>query len=119
MPTTSKPGRIERDRYFHFRASTPEIDTINRNATQAGMRAGPYARDLAISGGNLHIVSRVDESAVFELRRLGAMLKSLYPKNSNWTNEEKRTHWAAMQAVLAHARKLSGEDDAGGEHGDA
>ncbi|SCC94659.1 putative Mobilization protein MobB [Thiomonas sp. X19] len=118
MPAAAKPPRTPhtpRDRFFHFRASTPEIDAINRHAAQAGMRPGVFVRDLALSGGNLRLVSRVDASAVFELRRLGAMLKSLYPKESNWTNEEKRAHWAAMKTVLAHARKLSGEDDAGGE----
>ena len=104
----NKPARNPRELFFHFRCTRAEIETINSNATQAGMRPGVFVRDLALSGGKLRIVSRVDESAVFELRRLGAMLKSLYPKESNWTNEEKRHHWAAMTAVLEHADRLAG-----------
>jgi hypothetical protein len=97
-----------RDKFFHFRLTQADIDQINRNAAQAGMRPGVFVRELALSGGNMRVVSRVDQSAVFELRRLGAMLKNLYPKNStNWTNEEKRRHWDAMKAVLEHADRLA------------
>ena len=105
----NKSARDPRDLFFHFRCTRAEIDTINGHAAQAGMRPGVFVRDLALSGGKLRIVSRVDESAVFELRRLGAMLKSLYPKESNWTNDEKRRHWDAMKAVLEHADKLAGD----------
>ncbi|MBN8744556.1 MAG: hypothetical protein J0I24_09635 [Thiomonas arsenitoxydans] len=109
MNSNNKPKRKPRELFFHFRCTRAEIDAINAHAAQAGMRPGVFVRDLALSGGKLRIVSRVDESAVFELRRLGAMLKSLYPKESNWTNEEKRRHWSAMQAVLEHADRLAGD----------
>ena len=112
----SKPARNPRDLFFHFRCTRAEIDAINAHAAQAGMRPGVFVRDLALSGGKLRIVSRVDESAVFELRRLGAMLKSLYPKDANWTNEEKRHYWSAMKSVLEHADRLTGGKDEGGEH---
>lgn len=105
----NKPVRDPRDLFFHFRCTRAEIDAINSNAAQAGMRPGVFVRDVALSGGNLRIVSRVDESAVFELRRLGAMLKGFYPKTANWTNEEKRRHWDAMKAVLEHADRLAGD----------
>lgn len=111
MNTNNKPKRQPRDLFFHFRATRAEIDTINANATQAGMRPGVFVRDLALSGGNLCVVSRVDESAVFELRRLGAMLKGMYPKEANWSNEEKRRYWDAMQSVLAHAASLAGDSE--------
>lgn len=107
MPTKSPT----RDKFFHFRVAQADIDQINRNAAEAGMRPGVFVRELAISGGNMRVVSRVDESAVFELRRLGAMLKNLYPKNANWTTEEKRRYWAAMQAVLKHADRLAGDGE--------
>ena len=105
----NKLDRDPRDLFFHFRCTRAEIDSINSHAAQAGIRPGVFVRDLALSGGKLRIVSRVDENAVFELRRLGAMLKGLYPKTANWTNEEKRRHWAAMKAVLEHADKLAGD----------
>jgi len=113
----NKPARDPRDLFFHFRCTRAEIDAINSNAAQAGMRPGVFVRDLALSGGKLRIVSRVDESAVFELRRLGAMLKGLYPKTANWTNEEKRRHWDAMKAVLGHAETLSGDAKGPAERG--
>ncbi len=120
MPTPTnnknKPARNPRDLFFHFRCTRSEIDAINAHAAQAGMRPGVFVRDLALSGGKLRIVSRVDESAVFELRRLGAMLKGLYPKESNWTNEEKRRYWSAMKSVLEHADRLAGGKDEGDEH---
>jgi hypothetical protein len=105
MPTKHSPTR---DKFFHFRLTQADIDQINRNAAQAGMRPGVFVRELALSGGNMRITSRVDESAVFELRRLGAMLKNLYPKNANWTADEKRRHWDAMKAILEHADRLAG-----------
>lgn len=114
----NKPDRDPRDLFFHFRCTRAEIDAIHRNAAQAGMRPGVFVRDLALSGGKLSIVSRVDENAVFELRRLGAMLKGLYPKTANWTNEEKRRHWAAMKAVLEHADKLAGDTTDPAERGE-
>ena len=120
MPTPTnnknKPARNPRDLFFHFRCTRTEIDTINAHAAKAGMRPGVFVRDLALSGGKLRIVSRVDESAVFELRRLGAMLKGLYPMEANWTNEEKRHYWSAMKSVLEHADRLAGGKDAGDEH---
>ena len=114
----NKPDRDPRDLFFHFRCTRAEIEAIHRNAAQTGMRPGVFVRDLALSGGKLRIVSRVDENAVFELRRLGAMLKSLYPKESNWTNEEKRRHWDAMKAVLEHAGKLAGDAKDPAERGE-
>ena len=42
------------------------------------------------------IAPLADKNAATELRRLGAMLKHLYPKESNWTASEKRQYWAAM-----------------------
>ena len=114
----NKPDRDPRDLFFHFRCTRAEIDSINSHAAQAGMRPGVFVRDLALSGGKLRIVSRVDEAAVFELRRLGAMLKSLYPKESNWTNEEKRRHWDAMKSVLEHAGKLAGDAKDPAERGE-
>jgi hypothetical protein len=115
----NKSKRAARDLFFHFRCTRSEIDAINAHAAHAGMRPGVFVRDLALSGGKLRIVSRVDESAVFELRRLGAMLKSLYPKESNWTNEEKRHYWSVMKSVLEHADRLAGGKDEGDEHEDA
>ena len=115
----NKSARNPRDLFFHFRCTRAEIDAINAHAAQAGMRPGVFVRDLALSGGKLRIVSRVDEGAVFELRRLGAMLKSLYPKNANWTGEEKRHYWSAMKSVLEHADRLAGGKDEGDEHEDA
>ena len=49
-----------------------------------------------------------DKNAATELRRLGAMLKHLYPKEANWTTGEKRQYWSAMHTLLGVAKNLDG-----------
>lgn len=55
------------------------------------------------------IAPLADKNAATELRRLGAMLKHLYPKESNWTVGEKRQYWAAMHTLLGVAKNLDGK----------
>ena len=55
------------------------------------------------------IAPLADKNAATELRRLGAMLKHLYPKESNWTASEKRQYWAAMHTLLGVAKNLDGK----------
>lgn len=95
-----------RNLFFHFRCTKPEIEAIQKNARRAGLRPSAFARAMSVSNGDAKLACRVDEEAIFELRRLGAMLKSLYPKNANWTNEEKRRYWDAMNSILRHADSL-------------
>lgn len=54
------------------------------------------------------LVAQADLDAARELRRLGAMLKHLYPKESNWSAAEKRQYWVAMHTLLGAAKKLDG-----------
>ncbi len=56
------------------------------------------------------IAPLADKNAATELRRLGAMLKHLYPKESNWTASEKRQYWAAMHTLLGVAKALTAEN---------
>ena len=55
------------------------------------------------------IAPLADKNAATELRRLGAMLKHLYPKESNWTASEKRQYWSAMHTLLGVAKNLDGK----------
>lgn len=86
------------------RVSEAERDAIHKRARDLGLTVSDFLRQACLNGSIT--VRALDSDAAFELRRLGAMLKSLYPKDANWTNDEKRRYWAAMQALLGYAERL-------------
>ena len=48
--------------------------------------------------------ARALNPAVLELRKIGAMLRGLYPKqDAGWSNAEKRRYWNAMETLLQKA----------------
>jgi len=76
---------------------------IAEAAGQANLFLSDYLRRIAFGH---RVRSVVDTQMVGELRRLGAMLKHLYPKASNWTAEEKRRYWQGYERLMALAAKL-------------
>lgn len=79
------------------------IVRIQENAQAAGLPMSEFIR-RALDGRRMSCV--VDRHMVGELRRLGAMLKHRYPKDSNWSLEEKREYWAAMERIMELASEL-------------
>lgn len=79
------------------------IARIQEKAEAAGLPMSELIR-RAVDGRRLSCV--VDRRMVGELRRLGAMLKHRYPKDSNWSPEEKRDYWAAMERIMELASEL-------------
>ncbi len=55
------------------------------------------------------ITVSVDREAAAELRRLGGLLKHLYPKTANWSADEKKRYWAGYETLLAVAKRIDGE----------
>lgn len=76
---------------------------VREKAEAAGLTVSEFMRRAAL-GRRMACV--VDVRMVGELRRLGAMLKHRYPKDSNWSLEEKREYWVAMERIMALADKL-------------
>jgi hypothetical protein len=90
----AKKMRIE------FRCDEKEYQVIVNKALMAGLTLSEFIRRVIL--GRV-IKSVVDRKAVGELRRLGGMLKHLYPKALHWTLEEKRRYWAAHEQLVALA----------------
>ena len=76
---------------------------IAGNAASANLFLSDYLRRIALGH---RVRSVVDRQMVGELRRLGAMLKHLYPKASHWTTEEKRRYWAGYEQLMMLAAAL-------------
>ncbi len=92
-----------RNQLIGFRVSPQERAKLRLLAKQAGWGNSEFIRRAALS---VPISARTDAEMVRELRRLGAMLKHLYPKNSNWTSAEKEKYWTIMNQIIALAAKL-------------
>ena len=102
MPADT-PVNPDRCQWISFRVSTQERDLLNSLSRQSGLMRAEFIRRAALSAP---IASRTDAEMVRELRRLGAMLKHLYPKHSNWTSPEKERYWTAMNQITKLAAKL-------------
>ncbi len=76
---------------------------IADNAAKANRFLSDYLRRIALGH---RVRSVVDLQMVGELRRLGAMLKHLYPQAAHWTTEEKRRYWAGYEQLMALAVTL-------------
>lgn len=100
-----------------FRLSKSEHAEIKVRAKASNIPVSAYLRLCALKqpGQTLvtsHTVSAVDSQAAFEIRRVGALIKSRYPKDDkSWTNDEKRQYWLAMNELLAISRTLEGNKD--------
>jgi len=101
-----------RNQLIGFRVSTQERAKLHSRAEQAGLEISEFIRRTALS---VPITSRTDPEMVRELRRLGAMLKHLYPKNSNWSSAEKERYWTAMNQITGLAMKLQATIKKGGK----
>jgi hypothetical protein len=93
--------------FIKIRVTPVEREAVRKRAKDLGVSISDLIRQGTM--GTI-TVRAIDSDAAFELRRLGAMLKSLYPKGANWTNNEKRRYWQAMETILGYAEQLSPKD---------
>ena len=91
--TTAIEEQKERVSRVTFRLSKDETLMIDTKARLSGISRSELIRRAAL---NLAVHSVIDEQMVIELKRLGALMKYQYPKESNWTSEEKREYWQLM-----------------------
>ena len=54
----------------------------------------------------LKILTTADKAAVGEIRKIAGMLRHYYPKNSNWTTDEKRRYWAGYEKLVGIADRI-------------
>ena len=88
---------------IEFRCDENERQAITDRALRAELTLSEFIRRASL--GRV-IKSVVDREAIGELRRLGAMLKHLYPKTTQWTLEEKRRYWMAHERLMALAKAI-------------
>ena len=88
---------------IEFRCDENERQAITDRALRAELTLSEFIRRASL--GRV-IKSVVDREAIGELRRLGAMLKHLYPKTTQWTLDEKRHYWTAHERLMALAKAI-------------
>lgn len=99
----AKKNKVKR---VTVRFTEAAANSIVKTSAKAGLAPSVFLRNCALG---LPVPSKTDQQAASELRRIGSMLKHLYPKDSNWTTGEKRQYWAAMHTLLGVAKNLDGK----------
>ncbi|MHB8563642.1 MAG: plasmid mobilization protein [Acidiferrobacteraceae bacterium] len=102
MSPPEPPKRAPRIR-LEFRCDPKARDHITEQAGKAGLTVSAFLRRVAL--GRV-VPSIVDQAMVGELRRVGALLKHLYPHNAYWTLEEKRRWWATHELLIQLAARI-------------
>ncbi|MHB1950435.1 MAG: plasmid mobilization protein [Acidiferrobacteraceae bacterium] len=102
MNPPEPPKRAPRIR-MEFRCDPKARDHIMEQAGKAGLTVSAFLRRVAL--GRV-VPSIVDQAMVGELRRVGALLKHLYPHNAYWTIEEKRRWWATHELLIKLAARI-------------
>ena len=96
---------------YELRLSADEFATIKARAQSADKPVSAFLRDLALGSPLIQAAAmqkiaaaRALNPTVLELRKIGAMMRGLYPKqDTGWSNAEKRRYWNAMQTLLQTA----------------
>ena len=86
-----------------FRLLESERRVLDERVARTNLSKSEFIRH-AVFG--IPIQSITDTNAAFELKRLGAMLKHLYPKYSNWSLEDKERYWTTMNNLIALSNSL-------------
>lgn len=89
---------------IELRCTQEEHELIREKAQSAGLTVSEYIRR---AGVGKPVKSLVDREAVGELRHIAAMLKHFYPKNANWSAEEKRRYWQGYERLMAIAAAIA------------
>lgn len=103
--------QARRDVFLKIRVTADEQVVIKVRAQSTGKPVSAFIRDLALGSPIIQAAAmqkiaaaRELNPAVLELRKIGAMMRGLYPKqDAGWSNAEKRRYWNAMQTLLQKA----------------
>lgn len=76
---------------------------IQQEAEKADQTPSEFVRRCALGQP---VVAVTDQETANELRRIGRMLKGLYPKDAYWPALEKAKYWATMNKLFSTADKI-------------
>ena len=109
---------MQRTTFLKLRVSRDEVERFNERAAALGVSVSQLIRDTALHGAVFVTIERAQ--AGYEFRRLGAMLKHLYPaRDIRWTTEDRKKWWALISELRERAdtlesTALGGKDMAAG-----
>lgn len=109
---------MQRTTFLKLRVSHDEAERFIARAAALGVSVSQLIRDTALHGAVFVTIEKAQ--AGYEFRRLGAMLKHLYPaRDIRWTTEDRKKWWALISELRERADTLEstasgGKDKAAG-----
>ena len=96
---------MQRSMFLKLRVSLDEAERFNARAAALGVSVSQLIRDTALHGAVYVTIERAQ--AGYEFRRLGAMLKHLYPaRDIRWTAEDRKKWWVMINELRERADML-------------
>lgn len=96
---------MQRTTFLKLRVSHEESALFTARAEKLGISVSQLIRDCTLRGAVKVTIEK--SQAGYDFRRLGAMLKHLYPAgDSRWTVDDRKKWWALVQELRAKADKL-------------
>ena len=96
---------MQRTTFLKLRVSRDEVERFNARAAALGVSVSQLIRDTALHGAVFVTIDKAQ--AGYELRRLGAMLKHLYPaRDIRWTADDRKKWWALINELRERADTL-------------
>ena len=96
---------MQRTSFLKLRVTRDEVECFNERAASLGVSVSQLIRDTALHGAVFVTIERAQ--AGYEFRRLGAMLKHLYPaRDHRWTPEDRKQWWALIKELRERADTL-------------
>ena len=96
---------MQRTTFLKLRVSSEEVELFNARAVMLNVTVSQLIRDTALHGAVF--VALEKSQAGYEVRRLGAMLKHMYPSgDARWTDEDRNLWWALINELRDRADTL-------------
>jgi hypothetical protein len=96
---------MQRTTFLKLRVSPDEAERFNARAAALGVSVSQLIRDSALHGAVYVTLEKTQ--AGYEFRRLGAMLKHLYPaRDIRWTAQDRKHWWALIKELRERADTL-------------
>lgn len=96
---------MQRTTFLKLRVSLEEVESFNARAAMLNVTVSQLIRDTALHGS---VFVALEKSLVgYEFRRIGAMLKHMYPDGDvRWTDEDRHQWWALINELRERADTL-------------
>ncbi|MFM1906794.1 MAG: hypothetical protein RLZZ591_471 [Pseudomonadota bacterium] len=96
---------MPRSLFLKLRVTRDEVECFNQRAASLGVSVSQLIRDTALHGAVFVTIDR--SQAGYEFRRLGAMLKHLYPaRDHRWTPDDRKQWWVLINELRQRADNL-------------